>query len=234
MEKDELSSLIAKGVAGALFEISHQNYPAAARLVANIKELARKHNRPVSIIQDLSEMQDPLDLHFGMRTGVHWVASHDANHLKIAKGLSKLAGLIYKGRNLPKDVKVDSVMADNFMDPDAEIAGIGQVKHLTVEHKNQALLDSLLHMAKNSDASGIVVSDIDLAKALAFRRSGKKIILAPKNNSEAEKASIYPGIHPLFVSKDLASNLLYSKAIDPNERVLDARDIKHVAINMVK
>jgi pyruvate kinase len=233
MDNDEISSLIAKGIAGALFEISHENYSAAARLIASVKELAARQNKPISIIQDVSNMQDPLDLQFGLRNGVHWVASHDPKHLKMTRGLDKLAGLIFKGRNLPKGMRVDSVMAENFLDPDAIIDGKTHIKHLVTPHKDQQLLDSLLDMAGNSDSHGIAVSDLELAKALAWRRSGKKIIFAPKDHSLAHKAALYAGIQPIFARDDLNSVLRSSRIFDPNQRILDARNIKHVAINLV-
>src|SRR5437762_558259 len=84
---------VAKGGAGALFSINNQNYSLAAKLIRQVKDLSKKHNRPVSIIQDVSDMTDPLDLEFGLRTGVDWVATDNAEHLKMTKGLNKLAGL---------------------------------------------------------------------------------------------------------------------------------------------
>src|SRR6185436_3071863 len=111
MDDDEISRLIAKDIAGALFQISHQNYPLAAQLIAKVKRLSLHHNKPISIIQDISGMDDDLDLEFGMKSGADWVVTDNEKHLKMAKGLNKLAQIIYKGRNLPKGIRVDSVMA---------------------------------------------------------------------------------------------------------------------------
>src|SRR5581483_11291773 len=106
MDEDEISRLIRKGIAGALFEISHQNYPVAMRLISLVKELARRFNKPASIIQDVSNMTDPLDLQIGLKSGAHWVATDKPEHIKLARGLNKLAHVIYKGRNLPRGVRV--------------------------------------------------------------------------------------------------------------------------------
>ncbi len=252
MDDDEISHLIGKGIAGALFEISHQNYPLAAKMIRQIKELSRKHNRPVSIIQDVSEMTDPLDLQFGLRSGAHWVASDNAEHLKMAKGLNKLAGLIFKGRNMPKGLRVDSVMADGFLDPDAQVLGRqggqtrlprrfddyypmhgGQVKHLISEHQNQAILDSLIHIAGHAGAAAIAVSDLDMAKALSFRRPSKKIIFAPKDQALVAKGSIYWGVHPVYVGNNLVSSLKNMELVKKGQRVLDATDVKHVMIHLI-
>jgi pyruvate kinase len=233
MEEDELATLIRKGIAGALFSISHQDYHKAARLISLIKELSQKYHKPVSIVQDVSSMQDPLDLQFGIKSGVHWVASDNEKHLKMVKGLNKLAGLIFKGRNLPKGLRVDSVMAENFLDPDAVVENKTHIKHLVTSHKNQELLDSLLQLAHNSDTQGLAVSDLDLAKALAFRRLGRKIILAPKNPEVAHKGALYAGVHPIFDHGDMNSMIRSQAILNAKDRILDARDIKHVEINVV-
>src|ERR1041385_5136217 len=106
LDNDEISQLIAKDFAGALFQISHGNYPLAAKLIAQIKEISRQHQRPISLIQDVSNMTNPLDLEFGLASGVDWVATDQEDHVKMAKGLDKLAHVIFKGRNLPKGIRV--------------------------------------------------------------------------------------------------------------------------------
>ena len=233
MDEDEIEGLIRKGIAGAIFEIAHQNYHGAARLIELIKKLARKYNRPISIMQDISNMQDPLDLQFGLKAGTHWVASDKEEHMKLARGLDKLAGLVFKGRNLPKGVRVDSVIADTFMDPDAQILGGGQLKHLTTDHKDQSILDSLLEIANSSDSSAVAVSDHGLARALSYRRPRSKIIFAPSNPEHASRAAIYWGVHPLFAKNDLAASLKMAGLADPGQRVVDATDAKHVTIHLV-
>jgi len=235
MDDDEIGHLIAKDIAGALFEISHQNYPLAAKIIRQVKELSQLHNRPVSILQDISSMEDPMDLEFGMQTGADWFVTDKEDHLKMARGLNKLAHVIYKGRNLPKGIRVDSVMADSFLDPDAEVLGqkFGQIKHMISEHPNQKVLDSLINFAHNSDSSSIAVSDIDLAKNLSWRRPHQKIIFAPKNHAHASKAAIYWGVHPIYAGKDLVTSMKSRKLTHPGQRVVDATNVKHVAIHLV-
>lgn len=235
MDDDEISHLIAKNIAGALFEISHQNYPLAAKIIRQVKEQGKIHNRPISIIQDTTDMQDPLDLEFGLRNGADWVASGNEEHLKMVKGLDKRAGIIFKGRNLPKGLRVDSLMSDDFSDPDAQISSMpnGQIRHLILEHPNQVLLDSLLHIAEHAGASAIAVSDLDTAKALSFRRPGQTIIFATKDRSQASKAAIYWGVHPVFMGNDLVSSLKDRQLVKRGQRLADATDIKHVEIHSI-
>ena len=236
MDDDEISHLIGKGIAGALFQISHQNYALAAKMIKQVKDLAGKNNRPISIIQDTSEMTDPLDMQFGMKSGVDWVASDKPEHVKMARGLNKLAGVIYKGRNLPKGLKVDSVMAEGFFDPDAQVLGQkdGQIRHIISEHQDQVLLDSLMHFATHAGASAIAVSDLDLARSLSWRRPDQKIIFAPQDRSLAAKGALYWGVHPVFFANNLSSTLLDAKVTHNQERILDARDPKHVTISLLQ
>jgi pyruvate kinase len=228
MDEDEISKLIAQGIAGALFEISHQNYPMAAKLISLIKKLAKKYNRPISILQDVSSMEDPLDLEFGMKSGADWIVTDQDKHLKMAKGLNKLAQVIYKGRNLPKGIRVDSVMADSFLDPDAVVLNRkkGQIKHLISEHKDQKVLDSILDISHHAGTSAIAVSDFDLAKALSFRRPSRRIIFIPGNDTLASQAAIFWGVHPVFGKKTFATER-------KGQRVVDATDMKHVRIHLV-
>lgn len=236
MDEDEITGLIRKGIAGAIFEISHQNYPMAIELIDLIKRLAKKYHKPLSIIQDTSNMEDPLDMEVGIKSGVHWVASDKHEHMKMARGLNKLAGLIFKGRNLPKGIKVDSVMADGFLDPDAQVLGMksgGQIKHLVTEHANRTLLDSLLHIAHQARSHAIAVSDPHLAKALSYRRPSRKIILAPGNHEHAAKAGIYWGVHPVFGDADALSLVKNADLLKKGQRLVDATEPKHVTIHMV-
>ncbi|HEX9503935.1 MAG TPA: hypothetical protein VF974_06515 [Patescibacteria group bacterium] len=235
MDDDEISRLIVKDIAGALFQISHQNYPLASKLIQQVKKLSKRHNRPISIIQDVSEMEDPMELEFGMKSGADWIVTDKAEHLKMAKGLDKLAKIIFKGRDLPKGIRVDSVMGDWFLDPDAQIVGKekGQIKHIISEHKDQKMLDSLLDLAHHAGSSGIAVSDLDLAKAMSWRRPSKKIIYAPKDDDHAAKGSIYWGVHPIFRGHDLVSSIKNREMMKKGERVTDATDIKHVAIHLI-
>src|SRR6186997_2221358 len=89
MDNDEISRLISQDVAGAMFSITHQNYPLAAKLIAQVKALSRKHNRPISLIQDVSDMKDPLDMEFGVRSGVDWLVVANQEQLKMARKLNK-------------------------------------------------------------------------------------------------------------------------------------------------
>jgi pyruvate kinase len=231
MDEDEISHLITKGVAGALFAISHGNYPGAARMIGQIQELSRKHGRPVSIIQDVSDMENPMDLDFGKRLGAHFVATDKPEHVKLIRGLNKLASVIYKGRQLPKGLRVDSVMDKNFIDPDAEIMGHSKgIKHLLTEHPNQALLDSILHIGHHADTHSVAVSDLGLAQALSYRRPNKKIIFAPDDESQAARGALYWGVHPVFHNGDLMQSLRTLKLTKKGQKLVDARDIKHVNI----
>ncbi len=235
MDDDEISSLIAKDIAGALFEISHQNYPLAAKIIRQIKEQSALHNRPISIIQDVSNMEDPLDLQFGLRSGVDWVATDRPEHVRLSKGFNKLPGVIFKGRDLPKRLRVDSVMADGFLDPDAEVIGMqnGQIKHLISEHPDQRVLDALADILSYAATSAIAVSDLDLAKALSFRRASKKIFFAPKDKSAAARGGIYWGVYPIYMGNDLISSLKNTRFVKKGERMVDATNIKHVAIHSI-
>ncbi|OGE73805.1 MAG: hypothetical protein A3C49_01245 [Candidatus Doudnabacteria bacterium RIFCSPHIGHO2_02_FULL_42_25] len=252
MDDDEISHLIAKDIAGALFQISHQNYALASKLIEQVKKLSKKHHRPVSIIQSLSELSDPLDLEFGIKNGVDWIVTDQAEHAKVAKGLKKLTHVIFKGRNLPKDIRVDSIMSEKFLDPDAEVAGYkygparhasveafeqgvagGQIKHLHGPHKNQAVLDSILDIAHHAGCSAVAVSDFDLAKALSFRRPDKKIVFAPDDHNLARRAAIYKSVHPIYKSRNLISSLHDAKMMKKGERIADATDAKHVAIHLI-
>jgi pyruvate kinase len=235
MDDDEISELIAKDIAGALFQISHENFALASKLIEQVKKLSHLHQRPVSIIQDLSGMTDPLDLEFGLKSGADWVVTDQAEHAKMAKGLHKLAHVIFKGRNLPKDIRVDSVMADSFMDHDAEVIGknAGQIKHIIQPHKNQGILDAVMDIASHAGSSAIAVSDLDLAKALSMRRPDKKIIFAPTDHNHARRGAIYKSVHPIYMGHDLVSSIRNAKMMSKGERVVDAMDPKHVAIHLI-
>jgi len=235
MDEDEITRLIRKGIAGALFEISHQNYPVAMRLIDLVQKLSKKYHKPISLIQDVSEMEDPLDLEVGLKSGVHWVASDKEQHMKMAKGLNKLAGLIFKGRKLPKGIQVDSVMADNFVDPDAQVLGQphNQIKHFTAEHKNQPLLDTLLHLAHQADTHAIAVSDLGLAKALSMRRPKRKILFVPENPDHASRAAIYWGVYPVFAGPNAFASARNQELVRQGQRVMDATTPKHITVHMV-
>lgn len=226
-DKDEISRMIESGVSAAIFSISHQNYGLAARLISDIQSLSKKFNRPVSMIQDTSEVTDPMDLELGVKSGIDWLATSNPTHIKFAKKFNKTMPIIFKGRNLPKGVRVDSIMDRSFVDPDAVIKGPGswQIKHLTTDHPKQSLLDSLLHMANSADTSTIAVSDLDLAKTLSWRRPVQKIVFAPKDRKQASRAALYWGVHPVFGH--------YNHLIKKGERVLDATNAKHIAIHLV-
>ncbi len=235
MDEDEITRLIRKGIAGAVFSISHQNYHAAARLVDLVKKLAQKYNRHISIIQDVSEMHDSLDLQFGQKLGSHWIATDKHEHVKMARGLNKLAGVIFKGRNLPKGEKVDAVMASGFVDPDAEILGKDKVgiKHFSFEHPKQATWDSLMHLADHANTSAIAVSDLGLAKAMSMRRPNRKIIFAAKDPHTAAKASIFWGVHPIIIQKELVPELLRNGLVKKSQKIFNAIDDKHITIHSV-
>lgn len=234
MDEDEITRLIRKGIAGALFEISHQNYPVAMRLIDLVQKLSRKYNHPISLIQDVSNMQDPLDLAVGAKSGAHWVATDKEEHLKQIKGLNKLAGIIFKNKKLPKGFRVDSVMASDFLDPDAEIpnSSSGQIKHLITEHAHQKLVDTLSALSEHSHAAGIAVSDLDLARALSHRRFKKTIFVTDKD-ALANKAAIYWGVHPVLGKSDTTSSAKNSGLFRRGERFLDASDRRHIAIHVV-
>jgi len=237
MDDDEISQLIAKDIAGALFSISHENYALASKLIQQVKKLSKQHNRPVSIMQDVSDMTDPLNLEFGMKNGADWIVTDKHDHLKMARGLNKLANVIYKGRDLPKGFRVDSVMADNFLDPDAEVMGKNsghQIKHLITEHGDQKILDVLMHVVGQAHTVGIAVSDLDLAKALSFRRVKNKIFFMPQDPKLASRAAIYWGVYPVWGGKNLAAALIDSKLAHKKDRIVDARDMKHVSINLLQ
>jgi pyruvate kinase len=235
MDDDDISRLIAKNIAGALFQISHQNFALASKLIEQVKKLSKRHQRPVSIIQDLSGMEDPLELEFGVKSGADWVVTDQVAHAKLAKGLNKLSHVIFKGRNLPKDIRIDSVMADSFVDPDAEVMGksAGQIKHIIQPHENQAILDSVLDIAHHAGCSAVAVSDLNMAKSLSFRRPDKKIIYAPDNHDHARRAAIYKSVHPIFMGNDLVSSLRNSQMMKRGDRVADATDTKHVVIHLI-
>ncbi len=235
MDDDEISHLIAKDIAGALFQISHENFALASKLIEQVKKLSKQHHRPISIIQDLSGMTDPMDLEFGLRSGADWVVTDQPEHVKMAKGLNKLAHVIFKGRNLPKDIRVDSVMADSFMDPDATVMGksAGQIKHIIQPHENQVILDSVLDIAHHAGCSAVAVSDLDLAKALSMRRPDKKVIFAPEDHDHARRGAIYKSVHPIYKGRDLISSLRNAQMMKRGERVADATDTKHVAIHLI-
>jgi hypothetical protein len=155
--------------------------------------------------------------------------------MKMARGLNKLIGLISKGRNLPKSVKVDSVMSDIFADPDAEILGSdsGQIRHLTTQHRKQHLLDSIAHFADNCGSAAVVVNDLDLAKALSWRRVRNKIVYAPEDHNLAAQASLFKGVHPVYFSHDLGATLKDIGLVKKGDRIMDATEPKHVAIHLV-
>ncbi len=236
MDDDEISHLIAKDISGALFQISHQNFALASKLIQQVKKLSKEHHRPISIIQDISGMEDPMDMEFGIKSGADWILTDQGEHAKVAKGLNKLSQVIFKGRDLPKGIRVDSIMADSFMDPDAEVLGksAGQIKHLIEPHKNQAILDSVLDIAHHAGCTGVAVSDINLAKALSFRRPDKKVIYAPDNHDHARRAAIYKSVHPIYMGNDLVSSIHNSQLMKKGERVADATDTKHIAIHLIR
>lgn len=226
IDTDEISRMIESGISAAIFSISHQNYGLAARLITDIQNLSKKFNRPISIIQDTSETSEPVDLELGVKSGIDWLATSDPVHIKFAKKFNKTMPIIFKGRNLPKGIRVDSIMDRSFVDPDAVVRGSNwQIKHLTTDHPRQSLLDSLLDMAQHANTSSIAVSDFDLAKTLSWRRPAQKIIFAPKNRKEASRAGILWGVHPVFGH--------YGHLTKKGERVLDATDAKHVKIHLV-
>lgn len=231
MDEDEISRLIRKGIAGALFEISHQNYPVAIRLINLIQELAKRFNKPISIIQDTSNMTDPLDMEVGFKSGVHWVATDKSEHVKLARGLNKLAHIIYKGRNLPKSARVDSIMDHNFIDPDASVSDGAEIRHLIFEHPKQALLDTLSSVASQAKASAVAVSDLDLARALSHRRPVHKTIFVHPNDRLASVAALYHGVHPVFGQG--AADIKKSGIIRKGERLLDATNVEHVTIHKI-
>ncbi len=232
--EDDLGNLIAKGISAAIFSIAHQNYALAAKTIALVKELARKNKRPISIIQDASGMTDPMELEFGVKSGAHWVASDNVQHLKQAKKYNKSAGLIFKGRTLPKEIRVDSIMSDSFLDADAEILGLreGQIKHIITDHPDQKILDALLDIAGHTGASSIAVSDLELAKALSWRRAKHKIIYAPKDKGLAGKAALFWGVHPMEPG-NLVSNLKNGNIVKSGERVVNATNPKHIEIHII-
>src|SRR3989338_8907545 len=124
MDQDEIARVITKYIAGALFSISHQNYPMAAKLMAQVKALSKKQNRPISLIQDVSGMTDPLDLEFGVRSGVNWLVVSNPEQAKMAKKLNKNIPIIWKVAKFPKDVGVDSILHTRLADPDAAVVGV--------------------------------------------------------------------------------------------------------------
>jgi hypothetical protein len=235
MDDDEISQLISKDIAGALFSISHQNYPLALKLIHQVKRLSKQHNRPISIIQDVSNMEDPLDLELGVKSGVHWILTDNHDHMKKARGLNKLIGLINKGNNLPKKFRVDSIMSDIFADPDAQVIGhkSGQIRHLTTKHNKQDILDSISDMGKHAGSSVIAVSDFDLAKALSWRRLKQKVAFAPKDHGLAGKGAIFMGVDPVFMGHDIVSTLKNRGLANTGDRIMDATDVKHVTIHLV-
>lgn len=231
MDEDEISKLLRAGVSGAIFSISHQNYPAAARLVELVQSLARKYNCHVSIIQDVSDMENPLDLEFGNRIGAHWMMTDKPEHVKLSNGLNKLAKVIYKGQSLPNDVRIDGIMSNGFIDPDVSTLDKKmQIKHILFPHEKQSILDSLIDIAHHSKLGAIAVSDLDHAKGLVWRRPNKiKIVYAPANRSLADQASIYPRIHTVYGGGNVVKDIKSSGLMGKKDKVLDATDINHVA-----
>ncbi|HYC79837.1 MAG TPA: hypothetical protein VEC17_02325 [Candidatus Binatia bacterium] len=234
MDDDDISQLIAKGVAGILFSISHQNYTYALKLIQQVKELSRKYHRPISIIQDVSKMDDPMEMEIGVKGGVHWIATDNHEHMKMARGLNKLIGVINKGRNIKKNVKVDSVMSDLFLDPDAQVLNSrSQIRHLLTSHPKQNILEMISHFAEHSETPIIAASDLDLAKALAWRRAKNKIVYAPEDHRLAEKAAIYRNIHPIYKTGDLLGSLKDQGFVKKGDRFMNATDPRHIEIMLV-
>src|SRR3989344_4426849 len=233
MDQDEIARVITKDIAGALFSISHQNYPMAAKLMAQVKALSKKQNRPISLIQDVSGMTDPLDMEFGLKSGVDWLVVGDPEQAKMAKKLNKNIPIIWKAGKFPKDAGVDSILHAKLEDPDAEVAGIGHIKHRVSLHVKQKILESIKHMAQHTNASAIAVSDLGEAKALSAMRPVQKIILHPKNEFHAHQASIYWGVHPIFPQSNLQATLKNRQLVTKGKRFIDATKIKHVTINSV-
>lgn len=225
MDDDEISRLIAQDIAGALFEISHQNYHLAAKLIADVKRLSLRHHHPVSVIQDVSKMLDPLDLEFGLRNGIDWVVVSKPEHVKWAKKINRLAPLIWKGSKIPSDLPVDSIMHSQVSDPDASMGNL-KIKHYPRPHVKQRLLETIKHMAQHAGAKAIAVSDLDEAKAFSAMRPAQKIVFMPKDKKHAHQAAIYWGVHPVFHHSDLKNRILRK-----GERYVDATKEKHATIN---
>lgn len=227
--ESDLRKLLSKKVAAVIFSIEHQNYGALTRMVERVRAIGHEFKRPISTILDISDMEDDLDLNFGIRNKVDWIITDKLPHLKQIRNLSKSVGIIYKGRDLPKDVKVDSISGFSFIDPDAVLGKSSlQIKHLVIPHAKQTLLDSLIDIAIHGDLAAIVVSDLELAKGLIWRRPKLKVIYSPQNSSDVAKAALYGGIEPIFAGQDICGDLKASGLINKNEKVLDATDIAHV------
>ena len=233
MDDDQISRLIAQDVAGAIFSISHQNYPLAAKLIRQVKKLSLKHNRPVSVIQDATDMLDPLDLEFGIRNGVDWVVVADPKYVNLARKLNKKMPVIWKGKKLPKNIPVDSIMSESIDDADATVEGWGQIKHQPSPHVKQQVLETIRHIGDQAQTSAIAVSDLYTAKALSAMRSNQKIVYAPKDPALAPQGSIFWGVHPVFQQNNLHSHLKNRQLLKRGDRYLDARNTKHVTINLV-
>ena len=230
MDNDEISRLIAQDIAGALFQINHQNYALAAKLVQQVKDLSRKQNKPVSVIQDVSEMLDPLDLEFGIRNGIDWVVVGDPAHIRLARRFNKSIPIIWKGQKLPHNLGLDSIMTKSISDPDAQIQDSPwQIQHQVRPHVKEKILAAIRDMADHSHSSAIAVSDLEEAKTLSAMRPKQKIIYAPKDKTWAPRASIFRGVHPVFAHGDLRSRQL----VRQGERYVDATDGKHVTIRLI-
>ncbi len=225
MGKDEISSLISQDIAGALFNISHKNYALAAKLIKQVKDLSRKYNKPVSLIQDATGEDDLLGLELGIKSGVDWLIVNSEKQANLAKKFKKSLPLIWKGK-LPKHIKVDAVMDKGLQDADAK-AGNLLMKHRVSPHVKQRVFDAIGHIASQANATAVAVSDIHSAKAMSAMRPKHKIIFAPKDSAHASKAAIYWGVHPVFHRKNFHS------VLKRGERYVDATDEKHVVINSV-
>ena len=234
MDDDQISKLIAQDIAGAILSISHQNYPLAVQLIAQVKRLSLKHDRPISLIQDATDMLDPLDLEFGMRNGIDWLVVADPKYVNLARKYNKKIPVIWKGKNLPKNLRVDSIMIETISDPDATVEGWGQIKHQVSPHVKQQILDTIRHIGQQAQTSAIAVSDLEEAKALSAMRPDQKIVYAPKDPTLAPRGAIYWGVHLVFERKNFMAALNNRDLVKKGQRVLDARDTRHVAIHLVE
>ncbi len=190
-------------------------------------------NRPVSVIQDASAMLDPMDMQFGMRNGIDWVVVSTPEQVRLARKFGKKIPVIWKGKKLPKNLSVDSIMDQSIQDPDATVIGGHHLKHRISPHLKHRIMESIKHIAQHSNASAIAVSDLDEAKSLSSMRPAVKIIFAPRDGELAARASILWGVHPVFSSKNLHSTLKNRQLVRKGERFVDATNSKHVTINSV-
>jgi pyruvate kinase len=240
-EEDELGNLVAKGMSAALFEVAHQNYPMAAKIISMVKELGKKSGRPIGLLQDISNMTDPLDLEFGLKSGVDWVVVSDQNQgnaaLSMGKKLGKITPVIYKNKLNTDMGGFESLMYRPEMEEaDAKVLGCEEnwVVYHTLKPNNKTFaIDSILDFANQVEAEAIIVSDLDMSKRLSKLRPEQKIIFATDNPAQAGVASIWWGVHPVLQDKDLYSRLRHSNLVTKGQRFIDAADSRHVNIQMM-